>query len=129
MAGVSTGVRFDNNLANLKEMSLTEMRPEINGLLIEGESIVSTYKTIRDQVIFTNKRIIVANVQGLSGKKVAYFFYPYSKIQFYGVETAGLMDIDCEFIAVFSNGTVLQLDFKSKVDVKQLSNMISQFIL
>lgn len=129
MAGVSTGVRFDNNLANLKEMSFTEMRPEINGLLIEGESIVSTYKTIRDQVIFTNKRIIVANVQGLSGKKVAYFFYPYSKIQFYGVETAGLMDIDCEFIAVFSNGTVLQLDFKSKVDVKQLSNMISQFIL
>lgn len=129
MPGLNTGIRFDNNIINLKEMSESEIRPELRGLLVDGEIIAAQYKTIRDQVIFTDKRIIVANVQGLVGKKVSYFSYPYSKIQFYGVETAGLIDIDCELVAAFNDGTVLQLDFKSRVDIKQISTLISKYIL
>lgn len=85
--------------------------------------------TIRDQGIFTNKRIIVANVQGIVGKKVAYISYPYSKIQFYGIETAGVLDIDSELILVFNNGAHLQFDFRTQVDIRRINNLISNYVL
>ena len=114
MASVSSGILGDANLMNLKEMSVTQVRPEVNSLLVSDEEIIQCFKTIRDQVIFTNKRVLVVNVQGETGKKVAYFSYPYSKVQYFGVETAGLLDIDSELILAFNDGNRLQFDFKAR---------------
>lgn len=129
MANVSTGIHLDSNLLNLKEIDKKDVRPEIENLMVKDEKILFAFQTIRDQVIFTDSRIFVANVKGISGKKVAYFSYPYSKIQYYGIETAGLLDIDSELIVAFSNGTMLQFDFKSNVDIKSISALISKYIL
>ena len=129
MAGLTTGITKDANFMNLKEIGFDNIRQEVHGFLIEGEEIVAAYQTVRDQVIFTTMRIFVVNVQGLTGTKVSYFAYPYSKIQYYGIETAGLLDIDSEIVFVFSNGTVLQFDFKANVDIRRISNLVSRFIL
>ncbi len=129
MASVSSGIRTDSNFMNLKAVNISEVRREVFDLLASGETVVSAFKTIRDQVIFTDKRIFVVNVQGVTGKKIAYFSYPYSKIQYFGIETAGLIDIDSELTVAFSNGTVLQFDFKSNVNIRQISQIISQYIL
>lgn len=129
MPTINTGVRLDSQFMNLKEFDLSEVRQEVNQLLVTGEEIIAAFKTIRDQVIFTNKRIFVVNVQGITGKKTSYFSYPYSKIQYFGIETAGVLDIDSELVATFSNGTVLQFDFQSKVDIKRISALISNYIL
>lgn len=129
MAMVSSGIALDSQLLNLKGISVNEIRPEVQDLMLNDEQILHAFKTIRDQVVFTTKRIFVINVQGISGKKVSYFSYPYSKVQFYGIETAGLLDIDSELIIAFSNGTKLQLEFKTNVDIKTISKTISQYIL
>lgn len=129
MATINTGIKLDSQLLNLKEISITEVRSEVNQLLINDETIIAAFKTIRDQVIFTNRRIFVINVQGITGKKRAYFSYPYSKIQYFGVETAGVLDIDSELVVSFSNGTILQFDFKSRVDICRISALISHYIL
>lgn len=129
MANISSGIRMDSNFMNLKAINTNDVRKEVFELLASGETVVSAFKTVRDQVVFTNKRIFVLNVQGMTGKKVAYFSYPYSKVQYFGIETAGLLDIDSELIVAFSNGTVLQFDFKSNVNIKQISQIISQYIL
>ncbi len=129
MANVSTGIGMDSNFMNLKEIDKKDVREEVNSLLISGEKIIFVFQTIRDQVIFTNNRIFVVNVKGITGKKIAYFSYPYSKVQYYGIETAGLLDIDSELILAFGNGEVLQFDFKSNVDIKTISSLISKYIL
>ncbi len=129
MANVSSGILGDSNLLNLKQMTLSEVRGEINNLLVFGEEIIQCFKTLRDQVVFTNKRVLVINVQGITGKKVAYFSYPFSKVQYFGVETAGLLDIDSELILVFNDGNRLQFDFKAQVDIKRICSIISEFIL
>lgn len=110
-------------------MSVTQVRPEVNSLLVSDEEIIQCFKTIRDQVIFTNKRVLVVNVQGVTGKKVAYFSYPYSKVQYFGVETAGLLDIDSELILAFNDGNRLQFDFKAQVDIARICSIISSFVL
>lgn len=129
MATISSGIAMDANFMNLKEINLKEVRPEVPTLLVNGENMVMAFQTVRDQVIFTDKRIFVVNVQGITGKKVSYFSYPYSKVQYFGIETAGVLDIDSEIIFAFSNGTRLQFDFKSKVDIQKISMMVSNYIL
>ena len=129
MPTVSTGINGDSNLLNLKEMDLREVRPEVNKLLVDGEEMKFAFKSVRDQVIFTSSRIFVVNVKGITGKKIAYFSYPYSKIQFYGIETAGFMDIDSELILTFSNGYILTFDFKSNVDIQMINTLISKYVL
>ena len=129
MPNISTGINLDSNIMNLKSIDLKDVRKEVKNLMIDDEKIILAFQTIRDQVIFTNNRIFVINVKGVTGKKVAYFSYPYSKIQYYGIETAGFLDIDSELIVVFSNGHILQFDFKSNVDIKTISTLISKYIL
>lgn len=129
MATISSGIAMDANFMNLKEISLREVRPEVATLMVSGENMVMAFQTVRDQVIFTDKRIFVVNVQGITGKKVSYFSYPYSKVQYFGIETAGVLDIDSEIIFAFSNEARLQFDFKSKVDIHKISNMVSNYIL
>lgn len=129
MATISSGIALDANFMNLKEIKLQDVRPEVPNLMIAGESMVMAFQTVRDQVIFTNKRIFVVNVQGITGKKTSYFSYPYSKIQYFGIETAGVLDIDSEIIFAFSNGAKLQFDFKSRVDIRKISTMVSEYIL
>ena len=129
MANISTGIKLDSNFMNLKAMDKKEIRKEIPELLVDKETILSAYKTIRDQVIFTNKRVFVVNVQGITGKKTSYFSYPYSKVQYYGIETAGLIDIDSELVLKFTDGTTLQFDFRTSVDIKELNQILSNYIL
>ncbi len=129
MPTLSTGIHLDSNFLNLKAIKASEIRSEVFTLLMPGEEVVASFATVRDQVVFTTKRIFVVNVQGITGKKVAYFSYPYSKVQYFGVETAGFMDIDSELVVAFSNGSMLQFDFKSSVDIRKLSTIISEYIL
>lgn len=129
MANISTGINEDSNFLNLKSIDIKDVRKEVSSLMVEGEEIIQAFKTIRDQVIFTTNRIFVINVKGVTGKKIAYFSYPYSKIQYYGIETAGLLDIDSELIIAFNNGHFLQFDFKSNVDIKTINSLISKYVL
>lgn len=129
MANISSGIKGDSNLFNLKEIETGEIKPIIFDFFIPGEEVIQCFKTVRDQVVFTNKRIIVANVQGLVGKKVSYFSYPYSKVQYFGIETAGVVDIDSELVLVFNDGNRLQFDFKLKVDIQKICTAVSAFVL
>ena len=123
MATVNSGIREDANFLNLKEIAQKQVKSEVNNMLVQ------CFQTVRDQVVFTDKRVIVVNVQGITGKKTSYFSYPYSKVLYFGIETAGVLDIDSELIMTFANGTVLQFDFRSKVDIKGICSNIQQYIL
>ena len=129
MATISSGILTESNFMNLKAMNTNEIRSEVFHLLINDEQPVAAFKTVRDQVIFTTKRIFVVNVQGITGKKISYFSYPYSKVQYFGVETAGVLDIDSELILAFSNGAKLSFDFKTNVDIYKISSLISNYVL
>lgn len=129
MSTIGSGIIGDSNTFNLKEINIEKIRKEVMNFLLKDEEIIQAFETIRDQVVFTTKRIFVINVQGITGKKIAYISYPYSKIQYFGIETAGMLDIDSELIIAFNDGNKLSFDFKRGVDIIEISKTISEFIL
>ena len=129
MSSINTGIHTDSQFLNLKEIALSDVKGAAIQLLVPGEEVAAAFKTVRDQVLITTKRVLVINVQGVTGKKTSYLSYPYSKIQYYGIETAGVLDIDSELTVTFCNGNELQFDFRSQVDIKRISALISAYIL
>lgn len=113
----------------LKPVSDSEFSDRISPMFIPGESIIATFKSIRDGVVFTNKRIFAINVQGITGKKVDYSSLPYSKIQAFSVETAGTIDLDSELELWFSGLGRVKFEFVSRADVASICKMISERVL
>jgi len=125
-------INFNQNSAwNLKPISIDTVRNEVNGLLINGEEVVMAFQTVRDQLIFTNKRIIAVDVQGITGKRKSFSTMPYSKIQYFSVQTPGFAEIipDSELFIMFSNTFTAKFEFKGNVDIGKIGRMISEFIL
>ncbi|EOS27686.1 hypothetical protein C806_00133 [Lachnospiraceae bacterium 3-1] len=102
---------------------------EVEPLLIPGETVIGSYKGIRDSVTFTNKRVIAVNVQGMTGKKKDYTSLPYSKIQAFSVETSGVFDMDSELEMWFSSIGSVKFEFTGNSDIVRIGQAISSFIL
>lgn len=113
----------------LKPVDDSAFSATISPMFVSGEEIIATFKTIRDGVVFTNKRIFAINVQGLTGKKIDYTSLPYSKIQAFSVETAGVIDLDSELELWFSGLGKVKFEFVSRADVGQICKMISDLVL
>ena len=120
-----------NSVFNLKPIPVESVRNDVMGLLIEGEAPVMAFQTVRDQLVFTNKRIISIDVQGITGKRKSYGSMPYAKIQYFEIQTAGFMEIfpDSELFLMFTNGYTAKYEFKGNVDIGYLGRMISTYVL
>lgn len=99
---------------------------EYGGMLAEGERLVQTYKSGRDGVVFTNKRMIAINIEGITGKKKCITSLPYSKVQLFSVETAGVIDLDSELDMWYSGIGRIHFEFTSRSDVAGICRCISQ---
>lgn len=123
-------IDFQNaSFAKLKPVSNAEFEALISPMFVQGETIIGTYKGIRDGVVFTSRRIIAINVQGVTGKKKDFTSMPYSKIQAYSVETAGVFDLDSELELWFSGLGKVKFEFAAQANVSQICQMISAQIL
>ena len=94
-----------------------------------GEEIIQSFRGIRDGVVFTNKRIITINVQGITGKKKDFTSLPYSKIQAYSVESAGVFDLDSELDLWFSGMGRVRFEFVARANVSEICRIISERVL
>lgn len=102
---------------------------DLQPLLIDGEQVHLAFKGMRDSVVFTDRRLISINVQGITGKKRDYTSLPLNRVQAWSVETAGTFDLDSELDLWFSGLGRVRLEFKGKVDIRHLSQLIGQHVL
>jgi hypothetical protein len=101
---------------------------EIEEIMVEGEVAEIAYKTIRDTAVITNKRIIVADKQGLTGRKVEVYSIPFKSIEMYSSENGGTFDINAELQLWTKVGT-FKLKLNKKVDIRKLDRIIGKYIL
>ena len=120
-----------NSTFNLKPIEISSVRDEVDGLLVTGEKIISAFRTVRDQLIFTNKRIIAIDVQGLTGKRKSYALMPYSSIQYFVIQTPGFLELfpDSELFIQFSNNFTANFEFKGNTNIGEIARTISEYVL
>jgi hypothetical protein len=115
---------------NATEVNTKELQKDLEATLVEGESVAKAFRILRDLFIFTDKRLILIDKQGLTGKKAEYHSIPYKSISHFSVETAGTFDMDAEMkIYISGNPTPIQREFKRGTDIVGVQKILAQFIL
>ena len=102
---------------------------DVQELLVEGEQPVAAYKTIRDSAVFTTKRLIVRDAQGLKGKKVEIYSLPYTSIDMWSTENAGgFLDMNAE-VELWTKVGHIKKKKKKGVDIRKFDKLISNAVL
>lgn len=115
--------------SRLRPSDPKEIAAELKPILVPGESVQLSFKGMRDSVVFTNKRLITVNVQGMTGKKRDFTSLPYSNIQAWSIETAGQLDLDAELDLWFAGLGKVGFAFQGKVDIHTIGQLIGRYAL
>lgn len=119
---------FDNILEWVF-ISKCKIPEDIVDLLAPGEVAVKAYRTVRDSATFTDKRIIIRDVQGLTGKKVEIYSIPYSSINMWSTETAGMLfDLSAE-VELWTREGNIKITLQKGVDVREFDRLIAHCVL
>lgn len=121
---------LDSLMGNASEVNLEELTQELSPIMVDNESLTLAYKVIRDMFVFTNKRLILIDKQGVTGKKVSYHSVPYKSITHFEVETAGTFDMDAELkIWISGQKDPLVKELKRGTDVVGIQKTIANMSL
>ena len=116
------------NLIRIKEKDICK---NVQALLLEGETIVGAYKTVRDQAVFTSHRIFLVDMQGVTGTRQEIFVLPYKKVLHFGIQTAGFGDPlqTSELTVCFADAHEAKFGFIGQQELFAVANAISRCIL
>jgi len=120
---------FQGLLGNANNVSIETVKKEWGHLFAKDESIGIAFKLIRDYIIFTDKRLIVIDVQGLTGTKIEIKSVPYSKIVAFSITTAGVLDLNAELkIWVSSSPFAIEKKFSKDVNIYEVQGILADAI-
>jgi len=118
-------------MGNAGAMDPVEIKEKYGTLLIDTEEVIAGFQIIRDTFIFTNKRLIIIDVQGLTGSKIEYFTVLYKSITRFSIETAGSFDLDAE-LKIWISGEQhpsIAKKFNKKVDIYEVQKLLAKYTL
>lgn len=119
---------FSGVMGNASEANIDKVRQDYDRLLGSNEQIEKAYKLIRDMILFTNKRLIIIDKQGMTGKKVEYHSIPYRAITNFKVETSGHFDLDAELkIHISGMSMPIEKTFGSGCNIYEVQAILAEY--
>ena len=113
------------NLLNWTFFREVAIPQDIENLLINGEQPVAAFATIRDVAVFTDKRLIVKDAQGLTG----IYSLPYSSILMWSTENAGkIFDLNAE-VELWTKVGKIKINLRKDIDIRRFDTLLAQYIL
>lgn len=121
---------FDALLGNASTANRDDVKKELEPILFDQENVDAAFKLIRDLIVFTNKRLIIVDKQGLTGKKIEYHSFPYKSITHFSVETAGRFDMDAE-LKIWASGSptpAIDKQFKKDDSIFAIQKILAEVV-
>ena len=119
---------FSGMLGLSSEVDEERVEAELEKLLAPGESVELAYKLVRDLTVLTNRRIILVDKQGITGKRTEYVSIPYKSIVKFTIETAGHFDIDADVTLHLSDHLdPVKLELRRSGDVSEMMKIIANY--
>ena len=115
---------------NASEVDAKDLQKDLDAILADDEEVVKAFRIIRDLFVFTDKRLILIDKQGLTGRKAEYHSIPYKSISHFSVETAGTFELDADMkIYISGNPTPFEREFKRGSEIVAVQKLLARFVL
>jgi len=121
---------LDGMLGNASKIDARKVQGEFAEILAPGETVEHAFQLIRDLLVFTDKRFVLVDRQGVTGSKVEYHSIPYKSITHFSIETAGTFDLDAE-LKIWISGTAapVQKRFNKKLSIYEVQSVLASYVL
>lgn len=121
---------LDGMLGNASKIDPRKVQSEFEQILAPGETVEHAFQLIRDLLVFTDKRFVLVDKQGVTGSKVEYHSIPYRSITHFSIETAGTFDLDAE-LKIWISGTAapVQKRFNKKLSIYEVQSVLASYVL
>lgn len=121
---------FDALMGNVSGTDINDVKEKFGFVLASDEEFLKAFSLVRDQWIFTNKRLLIIDKQGITGKKAELLTIPYKSIEQFSMETKGNFDADSELkLWVKRIPEPIETQFGSDQDVKEVYQLLSEGVL
>lgn len=121
---------LDGLMGNASELEIGQVEKELKDLLAPAEKVEHAYKLIRDLIVFTDKRLLLIDKQGMTGKKVEYHSIPYKSVVHFSIETAGTFDLDAELKIWLSGSTIPILKkFNKSLNIYTVQSVLAAYVM
>lgn len=121
---------LDGMLGNASKIDPIKIQHEFAQILAPGESVEHAYQLIRDYFVFTDKRFVLVDKQGVTGNKIEYHSIPYRSITHFSIETAGTFDLDAELkIWITGNPLPIQKQFNKRLSIYEVQAVLASYVL
>lgn len=127
--GATLGL-LDGMLGNAAKIDPAKIQREFSQILAAGEVVEHAYQLVRDYFVFTDKRFVLVDKQGITGSKTEYHSIPYKSITHFSIETAGTFDLDAE-LKIWISGTAapIQKQFNKKLSIYEVQSVLASYVL
>jgi len=121
---------LDGLLGNASKIDAATVQQEFSRILAPGERVEHVYQLIRDYFVFTDKRLVLVDKQGLTGSKVEYHSIPYRSITHFSVETAGHFDLEAD-LKIWISGVPapIQKQFNKRLSIYEVQAVLASYVL
>ena len=121
---------LDGVLGNASKIDPAKIQQEFAQILTPGEKVEHAYQLIRDYFVFTDKRFVLVDKQGITGNKTDYNSIPYKSITHFSIETGGTFDLDAE-LKIWISGMALpiQKQFNKKLSIYEVQSVLASYVL
>lgn len=117
-------------LGQASSVDADALEKEFAQILVDGEVIEGAYRLVRDLLVLTNRRLILVDRQGVTGRKTAYVSVPYGSISQFAIETAGTFDMDAELkLWIRGRSEPLSQDFGRGGAVLEVQRILARHVL
>jgi hypothetical protein len=121
---------LDGVIGNASKIDPLKIQEEFSQILASGERVEHAYQLIRDYFVFTDKRFVIVDKQGLTGSKVAYHSIPYKSITHFSIETGGTFELDAELkIWISSTAEPIQKQFNKRLNIYEVQAVLASYVL
>jgi hypothetical protein len=121
---------FSGLLGNASTVDANKITQQLEPILIDAETVELAFQLIRDQFVFTSKRLILIDKQGMTGRKVEYLSIPYKSITRFAIETAGHFDLEAEMkLWVGSDPSPIVKELRGSENVSAIQKALATAVL
>jgi ubiquitin C-terminal hydrolase len=121
---------FSGILGNASKIDIGEISEEFGKVLAPNERIEHAYQLIRDYFVFTDKRLVVVNKQGITGSKMEFHSIPYKSVTHFSIETGGTLDLDADLkIWISSTAEPFTQKFNKRLSIYEVQAVLASYVL
>ncbi|MBW3577079.1 MAG: PH domain-containing protein [Actinobacteria bacterium] len=121
---------LDNLMGNASDVDAASVQEDLSDLLLPDEKVEVAFAVFRDLFVFSSRRLLLVDKQGMTGKKVEYHSVPYRAITQFKVETAGTFDAEAELEIHVSGGAApIRKTFGKKSNIMGVQKALAEHVL